>query len=115
MLEHPSRRRVPIISIRHLCACLDERVRELQKVVIGQPQLPQRSLERRAEHFVPQGLEAVERQLQASETQGAKPDREVCQHVAVRIKRLKTVPGALFSGFRRIRSPVSFEFVRGIR
>lgn len=37
---------------------------------------------------MPQGLQAVERQLQASEAEGAEPDREVRQQVAVRIKGL---------------------------
>lgn len=58
---HLLTRRVAPLFSTFVYACLDERVRELQKVVVGQPQLPQRSLERGPEHLVPQGLEAVER------------------------------------------------------
>lgn len=57
---------------------------------------------------MPQGLEAVVRQLQASESEGAEPDREVCEHVAVRIKGLGTVPGPF--RFRVPFQPVSFKF-----
>lgn len=67
---------------------LDERVWKLQQIVVGQPQLAQRALERWAKHLVPQGLKAIVRQLQTSKPEGAKPERKMRQHVPVRVKCL---------------------------
>lgn len=72
-------------------ARLDEGVRQLQEIVVGQPQLLQRPFKRWQEDLVPQGLQSIVRQLQASQPERAKPRRKVGQHVAVHIERLGAI------------------------